>query len=555
MVRGREVRIRAAVVALVSALGLAVGTGAWGAPAHEDAASPDVAVTGAPSPAGSDVPAPPTPDPRTPAPSDLPSQTVREPSTAPEPTAAPQPGSPGAPDDAEVSTPAAEPPVVPGPPADAAPTDAPPSGAASLPELLGSIDGVGVDGATVTVSGWAAAVSGGSSPLEVVVEPDGSGWTRARTGLPRPDVAVAYPALGPSTGFVAQVQLARGQHRVCVLLRFELDRRSTPLGCVYVTVLTTPATGNLEHVTARVGGAAVQGWALHPSEPDPVAVHLYVDGAWGGSLDATVARPDVGAAYRAAGPLHGFVAVLRAAPGEHTVCAYAVSVYGDGANPLLGCGSVVVPAHDPVGHLETVAGDGDRVHVAGWVFDPDTGAPLDVHVYRDGAWAGRTWASLDRPDVAAAYGLGEAAHGFSLDLALPTGRSTYCVYAVNQGAGSTNPALGCSTLGLPLGEPFGNLEAVWTGHKMGLVLVEGWAIDPDTRAPVTVHLYVDGSFRGSTQADVVRPDVTAAYPTAGPAHGFVRHDQLIGVHEVCAYAIDVGVGETNPLLGCRLFYG
>lgn len=316
---------------------------------------------------------------------------------------------------------------------------------------------------------------------------------------------------------------------------------------------TTPPTGNLDSVSPRVGGVVVQGWALHRQEVAPVAVHVYVDGAWGGSTVAEEPRPDVGAAYPTAGEHHGFTAVLRVGEGQHVVCAYAVSLVADGENPLLGCRSVVAPVHEPVGNLDSLTGERDHVRLVGWAFDPDTAEPIDVHVYRDGVWAGQVGAFRERLDVAAAYGLPTAAQGFAVDLFLPTGRHTFCAYGINTGPGATNPVLGCRTTGLPKGDPFGNVDRVTTGGAGGLVTVEGWAIDPDTRTPAEVHVYVDGRFHAAVRADGERPDVVAAYPTAGPAHAYRFEDRFVGVHEVCVHAINFGLGTTNTLLGCRVF--
>ena len=82
--------------------------------------------------------------------------------------------------------------------------------------------------------------------------------------------------------------------------------------------------------------------------------------------------------------------------------------------------------------------------------------------------------------------------------------------------------------------------------------MSGWAIDPDTTAPIAVHFYIDGT-GVPRMADQMRPDVGAAYPAAGAQHGFsavIPADP--GSHTVCAYAINDASGD-NPLLGCRSF--
>lgn len=101
-------------------------------------------------------------------------------------------------------------------------------------------------------------------------------------------------------------------------------------------------------------------------------------------------------------------------------------------------------------------------------------------------------------------------------------------------------------------DPVGNLDVVSTGPA-GTVTVSGWAADPDApRSALSVHVYVDGVARAAVVADGSRPDVGAAYPELGPAHGFTRSVTVPAAssYRVCAYGIDVGAG-TNALLGCR----
>lgn len=100
------------------------------------------------------------------------------------------------------------------------------------------------------------------------------------------------------------------------------------------------------------------------------------------------------------------------------------------------------------------------------------------------------------------------------------------------------------------GEPFGWVDRVDSGD--GTVTVAGWAIDPDTTAPVDIHLYVDGNFADGLTADRKRPDVAAAHPGYGAEHGFARTLTTgTGTHEICTYALDTSGNGPNPLLACR----
>lgn len=114
-----------------------------------------------------------------------------------------------------------------------------------------------------------------------------------------------------------------------------------------------------------------------------------------------------------------------------------------------------------------------------------------------------------------------------------------------------NDALGIDA---PGAGPFGSLDLVTPGPRS--VTVGGWAIDPDTAAPVTVEVAVDqGVTAVAVPADRSRPDVGTAYPLAGSAHGFgVTLTGLEpGAHAVCVSAFDaVGTPGPDTMIGCQL---
>lgn len=95
------------------------------------------------------------------------------------------------------------------------------------------------------------------------------------------------------------------------------------------------------------------------------------------------------------------------------------------------------------------------------------------------------------------------------------------------------------------GDPTGAVDSIT--RVPGGLSVSGWALDPDVVDPTDVHVYV-GSRGVSTRASLSRPDVAAAHPGYGDRHGFaVTVPATAGSHDVCAYAINVGVGSTKPL--------
>jgi hypothetical protein len=103
---------------------------------------------------------------------------------------------------------------------------------------------------------------------------------------------------------------------------------------------------------------------------------------------------------------------------------------------------------------------------------------------------------------------------------------------------------------LPIGSFDGLSFRGWKAQGWFYVL-SGWAIDPDDAEPVTVHIYVDGAWFTSSDANGSRIDVGAAYPGYGDQHGFGgMFKGSEGRHEVCVYAIDHQVDASTPL-GCR----
>ena len=205
------------------------------------------------------------------------------------------------------------------------------------------------------------------------------------------------------------------------------------------------------------------------------------------------------------------------------------------------------PSASPFGNYESAAGVEGGVEVKGWTIDPDRTQPIYVWVTVDGA--GRhLYANGDRPDVGAVYPAYGPGHGFRGVVPASPGSQVVCVTASNVGLGGHTP-LGCRTVSVPSGSPFGNFESA-TGVAGG-VEIKGWTVDPS--APTTA-LYawvtIDGVGR-HVLADKSRPDVGAALPGYGPNHGF--RDTLpaaAGSRRVCVTAANVGPGS-HTSLGCR----
>ncbi len=399
---------------------------------------------------------------------------------------------------------------------------------------------------SVSVTGWAFDPDDDSALTVDVVVDDGSHAVTASGA--RPDVAAAY-GVGSAHGFSATIPTAAGRHVVCLWVRNVGPGNDQLLGCRDVEVRNATPIGFVDQVATTAGSVRLTGWALDTDTSSPIGVHVYVDGSYAGATTADGDRPDIAAAFPSAGSRHGFTVEVPAPSGRHTVCAYAINAPA-GHNPAIGCRDVTLVNTVPRGFLDAVTTTPSSVRLVGWTFDPDTAGPIGVHVYVNGAFAGATTADVARPDVGAAFPAAGPAHGFDVDVPTGAGSLRVCAFAINAPAGF-NPTIGCRVVTVVNAAPVGFLDqmvATPTG-----VRVAGWVFDPDApTAALALHAYVDGVFAGALTADGARPDVGAAYPAAGPAHGFGGELGPVapGRHRVCLYVINTPVGF-NPPLACR----
>jgi hypothetical protein len=305
--------------------------------------------------------------------------------------------------------------------------------------------------------------------------------------------------------------------------------------------------GWLDSATSPSAGLiSVRGWALDPDTTESINVHVYVDGTAIVALTANISRPDVGSAYRR-GDNHGFSGALNVADGTHQVCVYAIDSAG-GSNSRIGCASVTVINHVPLGSLESATStSAGLVSVRGWAFDPDTTESINVHVYVDGTAVVALTANISRPDVGGAFGVGDN-HGFSGAFTAANGTHQVCAYAIDS-PGGNNPRIGCASVTVINHAPIGSLDSA-TSTTPGVISVRGWAFDPDTTESINVHVYVDGTAVVALTANISRPDVGGAFGV-GDNHGFSgAFTAANGTHQVCVYAIDSWQG-INSRIACQ----
>lgn len=396
---------------------------------------------------------------------------------------------------------------------------------------------------SATVRGWVIDPNT-ASPISVHLYVNGQ-WGGAFTAdRPRLDVANAYPQYGPGHGFEFTFPVGQGTFDACIYGINVGAGYNNLIGCRTLSTPSGPPIGNIESVILANRTATLQGWALDPDTPESIDIHAYVNGAWGGSYRAAVPRSDVARVFNGYGDAHGFNIQVTVPAGTSSICLYGIN-QGIGFNKSIGCRTVSTATGPPFGNLESVSATATGARIAGWAIDPDTENPISIHVYLNGRWGGAFTADAPRADVGRVYEDYGPQHGILTEVSLPSGTTEVCVYAIDV-LGGVNPLLGCRMVTRTGGPPFGSLDAATGGT--GVVSVSGWAIDPDSPDPTSIHIYVDGAWGGSYLADVARPDVARAYPASGPNHGYqVSLNVPGGNHEVCIFAINVGIGYNVPI--------
>jgi hypothetical protein len=309
-------------------------------------------------------------------------------------------------------------------------------------------------------------------------------------------------------------------------------------------------TGNVDAVHSERNTTMVQGWAIDYDTDAPVVVQAFINGGLAAQTVAADPRPDVGGAFPGYGGNHGFnLAVPHPGP-PHNVCVVALNAGTDAGNVDLGCHPVPLRlTGSPFGFLDAVTPSRGVVRVQGWVIDPDRPDATAVHVYVGGRHVGTATANAPRPDVGTAFPQSGPAHGFDVTVPAPAGSQEVCVFGIDIGDGSPNALIGCATVVVPDGRPLGRVEHLDAGP--GLVRVIGWALDPDSRGSVPIHVYAGDTRLASSLASGSRPEVDAFF-NHGAAHGFDILAEIGGGPQLIrTYALDIAGGDTNALIDER----
>ncbi|MET0764896.1 MAG: SpoIID/LytB domain-containing protein [Blastococcus sp.] len=352
---------------------------------------------------------------------------------------------------------------------------------------------------------------------------------------------ISRSGLGDWGGYITALELVGDKQTIAVSAR--MNMKST----YWRPRDVSNPFGDLNSVTVSGGDIRLTGWSIDPDTAKPTEVHVYVGSAWGGRAVASVDRPDVAAVYPAKGAAHGYDLTVRAGPGTHRVCVYAINLGAGSSNSRIGCSDVDM-GKAPIGSLDKATLTAGKLRLVGWSIDPDTTAPVAVQVQVNGRLTSKVTADVSRYDVGRAYPASGSRHGYDTTVGLSASKNTVCVFAIDTPTGAGNTKIGCTTVtfGAP---PVGDINSVTVSGSAARVV--GWALDPDTADSIEVHVYVDGKNSKVATAAVARADIARAYPAHGSRHGFdVTLKLTAGKHSVCLYGIDVPGGGRSPQLKC-----
>jgi hypothetical protein len=404
---------------------------------------------------------------------------------------------------------------------------------------FGAIDSVTTTPGHIAVKGWAIDRDNLTAAVTMKVTIDGQ-LHLLTANKARQDVADAHPAAGPYHGFAASYLAGQGKHTVCVVAKNIGYGTDNTFGCRTITLNDSPR-GALDYAKQRSGQLRVVGWTYDRDAPTKsLTVAIKIDGTVH-KVVANVVRTDIATKYAGVGQYHGYAVSYPLPEGSHTVCVTAYNV-GYGSNTAFPCQTAVLN-FTPSAAITNLISTSLGARVRGWATDPDTTSPISVQVTVDG--------KLVKTLTADQTGTTHSGHNFVTSLALKSGIHTVCAIGINVLYGTHNSKPACSTITLAL-KPIGAYESLKRATGSTNLVVKGWTLDPDTTAPLSVKVSLDGVAYSTVTAGVARTDIATTYPAFGPNHGIsttVKADG--GEHTVCLTAVNVS-GGSNRSLGCKL---
>ncbi len=395
----------------------------------------------------------------------------------------------------------------------------------------------------VTVDGWTIDPDT-AAPVQVTVSGMGTSTT-VTASAPNSYAGSTWPWYGAAHGFHVVLPAVAGHQTITV--------RATNVGAGADTTLTTTpidvglAPTGAVTLTQTPDGLRAQGWALDPDSALPLTVHMTVDGTTGATASADVPSAAASAAWPGYGAGHGIDVTVPIPTGSHTLCLTADNIGLGAGTAALACTDLVKYDH-PTGALAPYTAVPGGVMASGWSLDDSSSAATTVVATVDGTPVQQGVADVVSAQLPARYTAFGNRHGLALTVPVPAGTHDVCIAAQPLAPTGTAAQLGCATV-TRTSNPVGALSTLALAQAR--VTVTGWVLDPDSAAPVTATMTVDGRPYASVPAARSSSAAAAAHPAWGAGHGYVLAAYLpAGRHVVCVTGASIGPGAGSSL-GCR----
>ena len=413
--------------------------------------------------------------------------------------------------------------------------DAASGASASRHRPTGHVTGIRQSATGLFVRGWAFDADTSRSAV-VRVALDHHRIAQVVANRYRPDIGRKHPGYGNWRGFRVNTAVPAGTHTVCVRVVDYPSDRGRVLLCRTLTFDFSPF-GTISALTQHPGQLTATGWAIDPNQPSTArAVVAYVDNVAVARGVAGRAVAGLTAAHPTAGANHGYAVTFPITEGTHRICVWASNVGpGQGRNIACVTRTVSFSPYGAITRLDQIPG-GFAVH--GYALDPDTPAPTTVTVTVNGTRLAATPANRSTG--------AKPGHSFDATYLIPTatlpaGNRTVCVIAKNLGPYGTDRTIQCITRYFDWNPAAGVDRVVqkWPGAWVG-----GWAVDPDTSAPIDAALYADGKYV-----------MTVPAKGTGGSHSGHMVRRVIpladGKHTICVAGVNVLYGVGTPARTCR----
>ena len=375
-----------------------------------------------------------------------------------------------------------------------------------------------VSGSTVqgeiAVGGWLLDASG-VSKIEVFI--DGKNMGQANYGIPRTDVAKAFPEYkNGNSGYQFTLDtknLVNGQHRLIVR---ETGNNGTTKDLESVfKVGNLPVRGSIDsprHGSTINGEISVSGWFLDIGGVSKVEV--LVDGKIMGEAKYGSARSDVAKVYpeyKNGNSGYQFTLDTKSLTnGQHKLTVREIGNNGvtNELESLINVGNLQVKGSiDSPRHGSTIKGE---ISVNGWFLDVSGVSQIEVFV--DGVNMGKAQYGSPRSDVAKVYPEyqnGNPGYQFMLNTKNLTNGQHKLTIRETGNNGVTNELESLFNVGnLPVK---GSIDSPLDGSTIkGEITVGGWLLDISDVSRIEV--FVDGKSIGTAQYGISRPDVLTAFP-------------------------------------------